>query len=184
MDTFDKSATPIPPPPVFFYDFPCNLCVELARNYTSIILPTYESNELNMNDKFGTELPARTSLLTRFLFKRCTKRWAWILGRWNDSREIRIRSELNMIEWHELGQASLRKAVLASRRIVRLSGLRSNRLSLRYQPLELVDSRQEIYSPRIATVWRGSNAREKLRRVFWYQKGCVWKMMGLIRNVY
>lgn len=54
-----------------FYDSSPITFVELARNYTSIFL-SYESNELNMNDKFGTELPARTSLVTPFPFKRCT----------------------------------------------------------------------------------------------------------------
>lgn len=116
MDTFDKPALPLPF--FFFYDsFPVQP-LRRTRAKLHVHLP-HESNELNMNDKFGTELPARTSLLTPFLFKRCTKRWTWILGRWNDSREIRIRSELNMIDWHELGQASFRKAVFASRRIVR-----------------------------------------------------------------
>ena len=163
------------PPPLFLRFlsritfFPSKLSRETTTRPSS-----YESNELNMNDKFGTELPARTRLiLTPFLFKRCTKRWTWIFGRWNDSREIRIRSELNMIDRHELGQASLRKAALASRRIARtLWSLRSNRLSLRYQPLELVDSRygQEIYSPRIATVWRGGvKCTRKITSSFWYQ---------------
>lgn len=67
------------PPPLFLRFLSYNLCRASAKLH--VHLPIYESNELNMNDKFGTELPARTSLVTPLNVARTLNLDPWTMKR-------------------------------------------------------------------------------------------------------